>query len=378
MNSKFVRVSDEPDEKVEWLWRGYIPYGELTVVSAIPGAGKSSVAGDLGARLTQGAPMPLTAEAVGDGAVMILSSEERVSRIKERFIVAGGDVTRLFAAGRGEISLPGDIDDLEKMIRRKGVRFIVLDPLESYVNGSIGSRKAMRSVLDPLNRLAHKHRVAIVGIRHLTKGTSPQTIYRGAGSVAITAAARSELFITVSQDNPEHRVLSQVKCNLAPLSQSVLFQIVKCGESAKVEWLGFSGITAADALDQPSKRECDALNDAKELLVSILWDGPVLAREVIEIAGNSGVKSATLRRAKVDLKVISQRIGFGRGSTILWVLPDRDDPSVASYVDDIIDDLSEELFHGKDFGQPKRLHYHEKGDEDSQQPSDDDQPEQPV
>ena len=54
----FKLMSDIPEEPVEWLWEGYIPLGELTILEGHPGTNKSSLTDDLAARLTQGKAMP--------------------------------------------------------------------------------------------------------------------------------------------------------------------------------------------------------------------------------------------------------------------------------------------------------------------------------
>jgi hypothetical protein len=51
-----IRLADVEREIVRFLWAGYFPLGKLVTVDADPGLGKTTVLGDIGARVTRGAP----------------------------------------------------------------------------------------------------------------------------------------------------------------------------------------------------------------------------------------------------------------------------------------------------------------------------------
>ena len=53
-----VVFADIEEQPVEWLWDGYIPLGEITILEGHSGTNKSSFACDLAARLSRGWPMP--------------------------------------------------------------------------------------------------------------------------------------------------------------------------------------------------------------------------------------------------------------------------------------------------------------------------------
>ena len=56
----FSLMSEVTAEPAEWLWPGYIPLGETTILEGHPGTNKSSLTADLAARLTRGTAMPCT------------------------------------------------------------------------------------------------------------------------------------------------------------------------------------------------------------------------------------------------------------------------------------------------------------------------------
>ena len=67
--------------------------------------------------------------------------------------------------------------------------------------------------------------------------------------------------------------------------------------------------------DERSPRE-----EAIEFLKSLLVNGSVPATEIHSAARKEGISTATLRRAKAELGVVSRRIGFGKGSIAQWEL----------------------------------------------------------
>ena len=86
---------------------------------------------------------------------------------------------------------------------------------------------------------------AIVLIGHLNKAAGTQSTYRGLGSIDITAAVRSLLFIGKLKDSPTTRVLIHEKNSLAPPGQSLAFSL---GDEKGFEWIGAYDITADELL----------------------------------------------------------------------------------------------------------------------------------
>src|SRR5205823_11388701 len=130
--------------------------------------------------------------------------------LRPRLEAAGGDPSRvlLLLAGPGldihklalvdrPFSLSHDLELLERTIKRTNARLVILDPLMAVLGGSIDSSRDqhIREVFTPLAHLAERTGCAILLIRHLTKGPSPNALYRGAGSLGILASARTSLLV---------------------------------------------------------------------------------------------------------------------------------------------------------------------------------------
>lgn len=58
MENVFEFYASVKEQKVEWLWYPYIPYGKLTLLEGDPGEGKSTFMLHIATRLTRGQDMP--------------------------------------------------------------------------------------------------------------------------------------------------------------------------------------------------------------------------------------------------------------------------------------------------------------------------------
>jgi hypothetical protein len=86
-----------------------------------------------------------------------------------------------------------------------------------------------------------------------------------------------------------------------------------------------------------SPHERTALDDAKEFLGEELADGPVMAKQVFKDARDAGHADITVRRAKTELRVKSERLGTEGWA---WRLPD--DKGDQDDQDDHVDHLRQE------------------------------------
>ena len=79
-------------------------------------------------------------------------------------------------------------------------------------------------------------------------------------------------------------------------------------------------VDEAMATEKPDSRDAER-REAKEWLQSVLADGPLTSKEIKRQAMESGLKWATIRRAKDDLNIHARREGFGPGAAWHWRLP---------------------------------------------------------
>ena len=311
---------DVPEERVEWLWRGYIPLGELTILEGHPGTNKSSLTDDLAARLTQGISMPGMPSKRGrkhKGGALFLSAEDSLSKtVRGRLLAAGADLTKIGALD--SVIIPDDLLRVEKAIAEIGAQLVVVDTVNDFLTCNVLGNQAVRKALRPLRDLAERTNVAIVVIRHFTKGANGNSLLRGGGSTAITAVARSQLKLYKHPDDLHMRVLLQDKSTLGPISPSLLFEVAPTDNGCfRLNWHGECTLTVDD-LERKHKNS-PRLEAAEKLLLEKLAGGP---REV-----NSLVKEArgvcskrTLDEAKRSLDIKTLREGNGQDHKVSWSL----------------------------------------------------------
>ena len=122
--------------------------------------------------------------------------------------------------------IPDDNEAIEKAIKQVGAKLLIIDPLMCFVKHDANKEQAMRQALMPLRDLAEQFNIAVVMVRHLNKSGGRNALYRGTGTIGITAAIRSGFLVAPSPKDPHMRVLCQWKSNLGPTSPSLLFEPV--------------------------------------------------------------------------------------------------------------------------------------------------------
>jgi len=314
-------MADVKAEKVGWLAKPYIPKGKVTLVEGDPGIGKSWVSLAIATAVTMGAGIP-GQEITEPSNVVIASAEDGLGdTIRPRLDAMGADVSRIFAID-GALTLDENGFALvESYLVRIYPALLIIDPLVAYLGATIDIHRAneTRAVMAQLARLAEKFDVAVIAVRHLTKGGMSKAIYRGLGSIDITAACRSVLLAGCDAENPQNRALVHIKSNLAPAGTAIGYELREGG----FYWTGESSLTAAQILAADNGAGTSELEEATTFLKDELADGQVPAKDVYRDATNMGITRRTLERAKAKLQAKSRRIG----DTWFWYLTQSTSPT---------------------------------------------------
>ena len=326
MKLEITKASEVPVKSVEWLWYPYIPYGKVTVLQGEAGDGKSTLILKLAAMLTRGEPMPFTD---GEGAepvnVIYQSTEDDADdTIVPRFIAAGGDTDRLLFINEKEQYLSFSDERLLEAIRQTKAKLIVLDPLSAYIgeSTSINSANEVRRQFRPLIDIAKEQGCAIVIVHHMNKAIGQKALNRGVGSVDIVGAARSVLLVgRTDKERSDERILAQVKSNLAPTGNAILFSVDESG----IHWLEETARTADEVLGNVFAgvgRPDEQMQKAKEMLSALLADTqPKPQSEVMRHLKEAGVSESTAKKAKALLGIRSVK----QGVQWFWFLPEGKD-----------------------------------------------------
>ena len=331
-----VQLSTVKKEPVTWLWNSYLPANKITVLDGDPSVGKTYLALAIAASVTTGkllpeygAPTPKRAPA----SVLFLTGEDTLPDvILPRFEKLRGDPERFFSiAGlihrqeHGEdleyaITMEHTVH-LEKAIRDHQAKLLICDPFSAFVGARVNFHRdnEMRPILAKLSKLAESYGCAILLLRHLNK-TTAQAQYRGMGTIAISASARSILLAAKDPREEElnfepgvipdtsrtsRNIIVHAKCSVTALSSSFSYKIDDHG-------LKFSDTVqlTADEVLYPSKVK-PPRQTATDFLQEFLSAGAKPVTEIRKAGAKLNFSEKTLERAAKDLGIVKQPISLG-------------------------------------------------------------------
>ena len=307
-----LRMADVELTSVEWLWFPYIPFGKLTIIQGNPGEGKTYFAMRLAAACTNRKPLP-NMEPLEPFNIIYQTAEDGLGdTVKPRLIEAEADLERVLVIDDRDTPLTLSDDRLARAIRENQARLVIIDPVQAFLGADVDMNRAneVRPIFRSLGDIAQATGCAVVLIGHLNKAAGAQSTYRGLGSIDITAAVRSLLFIGKLKDSPTTRVLIHEKSSLAPPGQSLAFSL---GDEKGFEWIGAYDITADELLagTDTSKTESKTAQ-AQMLILELLADGKRMPSAELEKAVNErGISSRTMRTAKSRIgdRLVSEKDG---------------------------------------------------------------------
>ena len=317
-HSEGVRcLADIKPESVRWLWTGYLAAGKLALLVGDPGLGKSTLTCEIVARFSRGEAMP--------GSTVLPSplvcglccpEDDAADTIRPRLDAAGVDAARVFVFDNVR-TLPDDLSFLESEISRLSLGLVVIDPIMSFLSGKHDSHRDqdVRRALTPLVELAQRTGCAVLAVMHQNKRQGVAAMYRAGGSIGFIGLARTAMMLGKDPNDPERRVLAQVKNNLAKECKAHRLRLVTPPghEVAAIEWQGECDLSADDLCGPPESAESrSALDDAKEFLREELADGPKPRSAGVAAALKAGHAERTVRRARDALRI-------AKGQT--WTLP---------------------------------------------------------
>lgn len=337
--------TDIEERKVPWLWYPVIPIGRLTILEGDPGQGKSWFSLATATCVSLGGWMELVA---GDeswrepGGVLYMTSEDDPEdTIKKRLRILQADQARIHhlsgKARRGTQTMSLTLKDLpviEQAAKQTSAKLLIIDPIQAYMPGGADMNRAeqVRPLLSALQKMATDLGIGVLIVRHLTKGSKDQALYKGMGSIDFTAAARSVLMCAERKDQEEFRVadgemtpkifkrrfaVAQVKNNISARAPTIEFEL----QHDTFLWVGTSDITP-DQLLSPTKSvgvEGANVQDAKKFLITVLQKGGIPVVEIKKQARQAGIDNLPLSSAKTELQVETRCDDTGW----CWFLPGR-------------------------------------------------------
>lgn len=319
---RFKKASEIEAQEVDWLWRGWLPKGMVSLMAGDPSAGKTFLALGIAAAVTRGDPLPGDTGAQDPGAVMFVSFEDAPQyTLVPRAERLGADPERLYFTELGDSPTAAEIESLDsEILAVPDLRLVVIDPVGSYIGGATdtGRDAAVREALKPTVELASRHGISVLLLAHLNKGDA-KSLYRVTGSIAFVGIARTTLLAGEYQGR---RYLAVDKTNLGARPDAVEYLIEDvAGPGSNTGTLVWGAqdpsVRAQDLVGVGARggpRGQSELDRAKQWLVDALDGGPRPQKELEEEAAQEAISRATLTRAKQELLVVSTR-RRGSGST---------------------------------------------------------------
>jgi len=326
-------ASELEPQAVDWLWPGRLARGKLAILDGDPGMGKSLLSLDLCARLSTGRPLPEHSSGAQPCTSIVINGEDGAGdMIRPQLAAMGADLDRVFILGPSadndheSIRIPTHVATLQQSLERSNASLVIIDPIMAFLDAAIAvaSDASVRRALAPLAHLARSHGCAIVLVRHLTKLLTFRSLYRGGGSIGIVGVCRSGWLAAQDPQDPDKRVLAQVKNNLAELQPSLAYKIESLPDGRlTIRWLGPS-MWSGDQLLAAANKECNQptqIERACEFLKAALSDGSKTSRELWPLARKLRLSHRSLVRAKARLSIRSLRVWADGQRLSYWLLP---------------------------------------------------------
>lgn len=327
---------------VRWLVHGYIPSGKLTLLAGDGGHGKTTLTLHLAAAATKGnSAFGLSYDPPPPADVLLISCEDDFEdTVVPRLLAMGADLVRAHRVdgvktkdGKpAPFSLAHYLQLTQHLEDNPNVRLVVIDPAGDYIGrAGIDDHKdsELRTLLGPLAELAAKYDVAIVLVKHLSKGATAKAVHKVGGSVGYVNAVRAAFVVAPHPDDGRTKLFLPLKFNLAEKPGGITFRLEPPPEAEREEiagrfgdltdddrrrladqlfrptWGEVADMDADEALgqaaprDRPSAKRVDACAD---WLVGFLGEYAWPDQELQDAADEGGFTLDNLKRAKAKLR----------------------------------------------------------------------------
>lgn len=306
MNEKVIlkSYSEVKAKKIEWIWKPYIASGKITILQGDPGDGKSTLALKLCSVLTSTDSKDIIDGIIKEPINVIYQSAEDSPEdtIKPKLNKLKSNSDRLMYVVNDEI-IDLSSNALKRIIDEANAKLVVLDPLQSFFKKGENMLVAtdVRKMMKNLTKIAYETDCAILLIGHLNKSEGKKDLYRGLGSIDLTAVARSVLYLKRSDLDSKVRIMYQIKNSLAAEGNPIAYRL---DDKKGMIWLG--KYTNEELVTEKATK--DKLTVAKEFLLKLLSNVDKLeVNEIKELSNNYSISYRTLIRAKKDLEIESIR-----------------------------------------------------------------------
>ncbi|MDE5753595.1 MAG: AAA family ATPase [Oscillospiraceae bacterium] len=286
---QFVKASEVQDKPISFLWYPYLPIGEISLIYARGGTGKTFLICGIAADVSAGEALPVyesNAEEPEPANVLIISAEDSQSMLKQRIAYAGGNLDNCYFIALSDteealqtyqsFELPVDKNDSDKiqafknLIRNTHAKLLIIDPWAAYIGQNVDMNRAndVRAITNVLSVLAKELQIAIVIMAHINKKAQLDSAADAvSGSADLVNGSHSCLEVRSFGADSDRRVIVHTKCNHNEKGKSVCYWIISQGKgkTAQFLWDGFSNLTEDDLTKAArTGKPLSAVSDEKE------------------------------------------------------------------------------------------------------------------
>ena len=129
-----TKASDVRTRDVDWLWPGWLPRGELTLLAGQPKTGKTTLALSVASILSRGGKWPTGERAKKTNTIFWTAEDSIEKTIVPRLQASGADLDRIRFINYGKpiaFDPSQHMTVLQESIRDAGVGLLILDPVIS-------------------------------------------------------------------------------------------------------------------------------------------------------------------------------------------------------------------------------------------------------
>ena len=308
----FKALNQFDEEEATWLVPGWIPEGQITLIAADGGVGKTTLWVDIIAALSAGRRCIFdpVEHVRGPMKIAFCTTEDSVKKkLRKKLREAGANLNNIITmdVSADKSGVLSDFNfgsaKMDQFVRHFKPVACVFDPVQGFVPPKVnmGARNEMRHCMAPLIALGEDIGTTFIVICHTNKRKGAYGRDRIADSADLWDIARSVIMAGYTEDQGV-RYLSNEKNNYTQLQETILFsvntagQIVHEGASWKrdKEYM----MEAVVAKSAPKRDDC------KEFILNTLRNSPNQCMRINDLeqkAADRGYSAITFRRSREDL-----------------------------------------------------------------------------
>lgn len=318
----------EEAQPTQWLAKGWLPRGAMTILVGDEGIGKSLFWVRMAAAVSAGTALPECGLPARDPEIVtvVITEDDWATTVRPRLEMAGANLDNIRVIcgdrdGSGTPIFPRDIH----LIKDTQPGLVVVDALMDTVKSLAGNA---RKVLHPIKEMATETGAAVILVTHTNRTKTSNARDKYGSSSDLRKKARVTLF--AQRDDDGRLVVGPEKTNISKPPKAVLYRTVgeqyfepsefDDGTVGVLKYVDTSNRTASEIIADDVGDERQERTEATKWLEGFLAiHGTVLSATAKEEAKKDGISVRTLQRARRQLKVDINYVGQPPVST--WALP---------------------------------------------------------